>query len=127
MTMTTKTCGGTLYNVTWRVEVLAASPMHAARKARDIQLDPESDARFFEVDGEELCLGHQKHGPALKFRDLLNGIWSMDYYTFVKLLYPNEPDNVYLGEKWRKFIQNPIRFTLELDVAKLEKLYQYIT
>ena len=40
------------YAVTWEISLDAESPEHAAKLARDIQLDPDSGASFFEVREE---------------------------------------------------------------------------
>lgn len=40
----------TEYRVTWVVEVTATSPVAAAVKARQMQLDPNSTATVFEVE-----------------------------------------------------------------------------
>lgn len=37
------------YHVKWEIEVEADSPLEAARKAREIQLNPESTATVFDV------------------------------------------------------------------------------
>ena len=37
------------YKVRWTIDLNATDPVHAARLARVIQLDPESSANFFEV------------------------------------------------------------------------------
>lgn len=37
------------YRVTWTIEVSAEGPLDAARKARTIQLDPDSAAQVFNV------------------------------------------------------------------------------
>lgn len=44
------------YLVVWEIELEAETPEDAARKAREIQLDPDSAATFFSVDGEEVEL-----------------------------------------------------------------------
>ena len=43
----------TEYLVTWRIELSANSPEDAARQAREIQLDPDSIAAVFEVEGPD--------------------------------------------------------------------------
>ena len=40
------------YRITWVIEVDAESPQEAARIARTVQLDPNSLATCFDVDGE---------------------------------------------------------------------------
>lgn len=42
------------YLVTWSMELEADSPLDAAKLARKIQLDPDSLATEFEVEGKEL-------------------------------------------------------------------------
>lgn len=37
------------YRVLWEIEVTAESPKEAVKRAREIQLDPESIATVFEV------------------------------------------------------------------------------
>lgn len=37
------------YRVTWAIDIEADSPLEAARKAREIQLDPDSTATVFDV------------------------------------------------------------------------------
>ena len=37
------------YIVTWRIELTAETPQEAIRQAREIQLDPNNTATFFEV------------------------------------------------------------------------------
>jgi hypothetical protein len=39
----------TLYHITWTIEVDADTAIEAAREARNIQLDPESNAVVYEV------------------------------------------------------------------------------
>ena len=41
-----------MYDVTWRIELDAEGPDDAAKKAREIQLDPDSLATVFEVRDE---------------------------------------------------------------------------
>lgn len=38
-----------LFSVTWEMDIEADSPREAARLAREIQLNPESEAVIFEV------------------------------------------------------------------------------
>ena len=38
-----------LYRITWDIDIDAANPATAARRARQIQLDPESTATVFDV------------------------------------------------------------------------------
>ena len=42
-----------LYKVMWEIEVEADTAENAAGFARDLQLDPTSEANFFEVTDEE--------------------------------------------------------------------------
>ena len=44
------------YTVTWTIQVSATSSLEAAKEARDIQLDKESEAVHFDVDGEPIDL-----------------------------------------------------------------------
>jgi len=44
------------YLVTWTIDIDADSPREAAELARLIQLDPDSEAVYFDVDGEEIDL-----------------------------------------------------------------------
>ena len=37
------------YIVTWRIELSAESPHDAVKKAREMQLDPQTSATFYEV------------------------------------------------------------------------------
>jgi hypothetical protein len=41
------------YRVTWTIEVEAEDPFYAAFKAREIQLDPTSEATVFAVTDED--------------------------------------------------------------------------
>lgn len=44
------------YHVVWRIDVDADSPEEAARKAQEIQRDPDSIATVFDVEGESYDL-----------------------------------------------------------------------
>ena len=45
------------FRVTWIIDIGAETPMEAAQKARDIQLDPTSIATFFQVEaGDSLMV-----------------------------------------------------------------------
>lgn len=44
------------YLVEWEIEITAASPRDAARRAMEIQRDPQSRATVFTVDGETIDL-----------------------------------------------------------------------
>lgn len=44
------------YRVTWDIDITADSPLDAARRAREIQLNPKSWATVFTVDGEYIDL-----------------------------------------------------------------------
>jgi hypothetical protein len=39
----------TEYNVVWRIDIEAGTPVQAAKLARAIQLDPESTATVFQI------------------------------------------------------------------------------
>ena len=43
------------YLVTWEIEVDAETPLAAAMRAREIQLDPQSHADHFRVETDEAC------------------------------------------------------------------------
>lgn len=41
------------YSVTWQIPLFANSPEEAARIARDIQMDPDNMATFYEVRDDD--------------------------------------------------------------------------
>lgn len=48
------------YKVIWEIEIDATTALEAATIAREIQLDPESTATFFTVDGADIDLTRDK-------------------------------------------------------------------
>ena len=44
-----------VYEVVWRIQLIARSAKHAAKIARKIQMDPGSEATVFEVTSPSCC------------------------------------------------------------------------
>ena len=54
------------YRVTWTIDVEAASPLEAARKAQEIQRDPESIATIFDI----IPFTHDAEGRITRFNEV---------------------------------------------------------
>jgi hypothetical protein len=46
------------YKVKWTIDVFEENPEAAARKAREIQIDPGNTANFFQIENQETGTSH---------------------------------------------------------------------
>lgn len=58
------------YKVTWEIEIDAENPREAAEEVRRIQLDPYSEALFFDTeDSNGNCVGVELPLPTITFNE----------------------------------------------------------